>query len=97
MNKRLKARWIKALRSGKYAQTDGQLCNTRQDGSQSFCCLGVLREIEPTAVRQRHGMELLEEETCGMHQSVQEKLARYNDDGKSFKWIAAYIERRKTL
>lgn len=30
--------WVKALRSGKYKQTSGTLCN---DTTYSFCCLGV--------------------------------------------------------
>lgn len=37
MDKRLKAKWIKALRSGRYKQADQELKNA--DG---YCCLGVL-------------------------------------------------------
>jgi hypothetical protein len=33
--------WVEALRSGKYAQTRGELCRIRDDGSPSYCCLGV--------------------------------------------------------
>lgn len=38
MKKAHKARWLKALRSGKYNRTDGVLYNNKTKG---FCCLGV--------------------------------------------------------
>ena len=37
MNPEVKAKWVAALRSGEYKQTEGQL----RDGNK-FCCLGVL-------------------------------------------------------
>lgn len=37
MDKRLKKKWVKALRSGEYEQGRGHLC---RDGK--YCCLGVL-------------------------------------------------------
>lgn len=40
MKKRIKNKWVKALRSGKYQQTTGAL----REGD-SFCCLGVLCNI----------------------------------------------------
>jgi hypothetical protein len=40
MNKRIKALWVKALRSGKYKQGCGQLKTSR-----GFCCLGVLTDL----------------------------------------------------
>jgi hypothetical protein len=42
MDDKLKKRWIKALRSGKYKQGSGRL---QEDGK--FCCLGVLCELMP--------------------------------------------------
>lgn len=33
--------WIAALRSGKYQQTRGTLCELFDDGSKGYCCLGV--------------------------------------------------------
>ncbi len=33
-------KWVKALRSGKYKQTNGSLAD-----SEGFCCLGVLCEV----------------------------------------------------
>lgn len=43
MNAEWKARWIKALRSGKYQQARNQLCVV--EPSPAFCCLGVLCDI----------------------------------------------------
>lgn len=42
MNAELKAKWVEALRSGKYQQGREQL----NEADQLFCCLGVLCEIE---------------------------------------------------
>jgi len=41
MDAGLKEKWIKALRSGEYEQTQGLL----HRGETGFCCLGVLCEI----------------------------------------------------
>jgi len=40
MNKRIKKKWLKALRGGKYEQATGSLRN-----GDKFCCLGVLCDI----------------------------------------------------
>jgi hypothetical protein len=40
MKKRIKNKWIKALRSGDYKQTEGAL-----RAGDAFCCLGVLCNI----------------------------------------------------
>ena len=40
MKKDIKSRWIKALLSGEYSQTQGRLKN--RDG---YCCLGVLCDL----------------------------------------------------
>lgn len=37
--------WLKALRSGEYAQTKNKLCHIGENGERSFCCLGVLSDI----------------------------------------------------
>jgi len=37
--KKIKKKWLKALRSGEYGQTKGVLT----DGEGNFCCLGVLQ------------------------------------------------------
>jgi hypothetical protein len=44
----LEQKWLKALRSGKYAQTTGTLCKVSGTGdslNKSYCCLGVLAEV----------------------------------------------------
>lgn len=40
MNQQIKQKWVEALRSGEYKQTQGRLRN--HDG---FCCLGVLCDV----------------------------------------------------
>jgi hypothetical protein len=40
MNKRIKTKWLKALRSGEYKQTKGRLKD-----SVGYCCLGVLCDL----------------------------------------------------
>lgn len=42
MDKKVKKKWVKALRSGKYKQTQSRL----QSPDGSFCCLGVLCDLE---------------------------------------------------
>lgn len=41
MSRDAKAKWLKALRSGRYEQTEGVLAN-----DQGFCCLGVLMHTQ---------------------------------------------------
>lgn len=48
MNKKLKKKWVKALRSGDYDQASGALCKVQKDkkGTHlSYCCLGVLADV----------------------------------------------------
>lgn len=40
MKKDIKAKWVKALRSGKYKKTQGGLKDTK-----GYCCLGVLTNL----------------------------------------------------
>lgn len=91
-----KAKWVKALRSGKYAQTQGELKN--DDG---FCCLGVLREVCPRLAKTVNDVTLLsdvyQEEFYGVPEKAQLRLAQANDAGASFKKIAARIERYKSI
>ena len=42
MDKKLKAKWVKALRSGKYKQ--GQ-CSLYKKKEKAYCCLGVLGRV----------------------------------------------------
>ena len=45
MKKQVLTKWLKALRSGKYKQGRGALCQISKKGTESFCCLGVLCDL----------------------------------------------------
>jgi hypothetical protein len=46
MDKEVKEKWVKALRSGEYTQGHDYLCRTNDmTGKNHFCCLGVLCEV----------------------------------------------------
>lgn len=45
MDKDIKEKWLKALRSGDYQQCTGELVKELDNGSRGYCCLGVLAEI----------------------------------------------------
>jgi hypothetical protein len=49
MNQEIKTQWVAALRSGQYKQTSGTLHRLRDDGSEGYCCLGVLCELAEKA------------------------------------------------
>lgn len=106
MNKDIKTKWLTALRSGKYQQTDGVLRSFKdiKDG-EAFCCLGVLADIqgatwadyEPTLNGRRAAIAdglLAPFAAAGIWKSTQRHLADMNDDGLSFAEIADYVERR---
>lgn len=44
MNPEIKAKWLAALRSGKYRRTESTLM-TSKGGRASYCCLGVLSKF----------------------------------------------------
>lgn len=88
----LKAKWIKALRSGEFKQTRGVLRRSSA-GSRGYCCLGVLKTLDPKIRKARNGDEILSPATCGLSKEVQNILARKNDKGSGFKAIADYIEK----
>lgn len=54
MDKKVKKKWVKALRSGEYEQTQGQLHKNEDNylapkgylDPKGFCCLGVLCDLE---------------------------------------------------
>jgi len=46
MKKAMAQRWVNALRSGEYKQGSGKLRTNDGAGNFSYCCLGVLREVE---------------------------------------------------
>lgn len=103
MDKRIKRRWINALRSGKYEQGRRQLAVSGMDNNTLYCCLGVLCELAVeskviAAYDPEHGSlpdavsEWANIEQFGNY-GGKRTLAGYNDSGRSFKQIANIIER----
>lgn len=106
MNQKIKKKWVKALRSGKYKQGTEALKFT-YDGEAEFCCLGVLCDIVGDKVSIKQNLDIPRNSTLkkvGLptvdkhdpfydSDSVVVKLARFNDGGMSFNWIASYIDR----
>jgi hypothetical protein len=100
MKKALKAKWVAALRSGKFTQGTGEMRSTNSDGGYSYCCLGVLCAISPAVAKYVPGYwtenGVLGPTACayaGFDEDVQWELAGRNDTGNSFKRIATYIEK----
>lgn len=101
LNKRLKNKWLKALRSGEYKQGKGSLCIYNKKGEAHFCCLGVFADVaikEPwKTVR---GSELSVENNTAyvpinyIPMNVQHSLTNLNDGvSYTFKRIANWIEK----
>lgn len=95
MNASFKKRWVKALLSGKYKQGQGYLRQYNPETDElRFCCLGVLRDIiTPSSRATTPMMSKFHTKQCGLSSDAQETLADLNDDGWSFKRIAAWIEK----
>ncbi|HSW91758.1 MAG TPA: hypothetical protein VLG09_03880 [Candidatus Saccharimonadales bacterium] len=106
MKPSVKEKWIKALRSGKYKQGSAHLYDA---ATESYCCLGVLAEIEVGSVdaaRRPTGEEFLAPqflERFGLTEDEQRHLSKLNDgspfafngpiEQHSFEEIANYIEK----
>lgn len=98
MNKELLKRWVAALRSGEYKQGRSVLCDRDIESSDvKYCCLGVLRDIEPSIkVHSLHPADLLGTDSLRQHiggDIDQRDLAEKNDHGMTFPEIADYIEK----
>lgn len=108
MDKKIRNKWVKALRSGKYKQGTGALVSPGNGQKKDrFCCLGVLCAIT------KKDMELADtggfsyrgeyecgnlprnfQEEIGLSDEQQKKLIAMNDiTNDSFKRIATYIEK----
>lgn len=98
MNTELLRRWVAALRSGKYKQGKGHL---HSGLCETYCCLGVLREIEPRITRSVYDMNLLDEESLQEQMGFrfpQAEFVKMNDGlGKTFPEIADHIERKYNI
>ena len=113
MKKKWAKKWVEALRSGKYKQTQYHLKDA--DG---YCCLGVLctlteyknnytkmiyvygdgnfskNSVLPDSIRELTGIQTKDGAIPYKNSDEFTKsLASFNDSGKSFKWIANYIEK----
>lgn len=100
MNAELKAKWIEALRSGKYKQGAEGL----QSSNGTFCCLGVLcDQFDPTGWNPSREFVFAADsrmmflpdslaDHIGIEFVIQEHLAHRNDAGEPFVAIADWIE-----
>lgn len=107
MDAQLKAKWVEALRSGKYRQARSALIDNHPMG-KAFCCLGVLCDVLGTQwdgedeqgllngveVRNPSGSYLSKPilNLVKLDDPTQKILATKNDGGQSFTKIADYIE-----
>lgn len=91
----VKKKWLKALRSGKYKQTKGTLC----DG-KGYCCLGVLEQVTEGRIEedpyeefgvatepsvnfwQRIGAKVDTQYSCDVHDKQVAQLMKMNDGMK---------------
>ena len=88
MDKKLKTKWVKALRSGKYKQGRLGLYNSE---SRGYCCLGVLASV----VSGKRGSNGVYNIGYDPYEKVGKSpdLVSLNDDKKqSFSEIADWIE-----
>lgn len=99
MKPEIKAKWLEALRSGKYSQTTEMLRN-----SHGFCCLGVLCDVANGDAWEdfewKYGEIVCDTELpepfakdVGLKGHEEAALVKLNDDQHaSFSEIADYIE-----
>jgi hypothetical protein len=86
MDKDIKAKWVKALRSGEYVQTTDVLF----DEFGGHCCLGVLCRVMGVEPLTKNAMGAKPKAALGTFDHL--ILAEMNDNGSSFAEIADYIE-----
>jgi len=106
MDKTLKRKWVKALRSGQYRQGKKVLCRSTPRGDY-FCCLGVLADVRGEkwveASKDGNGIlaiadvpERYETQLYGyglLLNKHRDLLIEMNDTGKRFTTIANWIEK----
>lgn len=101
MNKKIKTKWLKALRSGNYTRGKNQLKieageshHTGIRNIDRFCCLGVLCEISGVSYKKYAAFPPNDFLTkIGLDELICDQLAKKNDEKDlSFKKIASWIE-----
>ncbi len=89
MDKRIKKRWIKALRSGEYKRATGQLKETNvcKNGkiNEYYCCLGVLCDLYSKS-KEGKGIEFEDNRFCGERSHLPSEVIdwadiQYEEDG----------------
>lgn len=98
MDAKLKAEWLKALRSGEYRQARYGIGSTR---TKCLCCLGVGAYVANPSIKLVSTDDAVEELSAhglrgwrsGEYADAIQKLIEMNDDdGHTFPEIADYIE-----
>lgn len=106
MNKWVKRKWVKALRSGEYAKGTSCLMAEPRNNEFQYCCLGVLgAEMTPefVAVQSNVCAEFaIAGETAylpddlailwGLDESTQHELAEINDKAEDFGPVIDWID-----
>jgi hypothetical protein len=99
MNKWVKRKWIKALKSGKYPKGAGYLGDSR-----GYCCLGVLalemvpeyaNSVDPDRVQVDGSKHYLPDDLTllyGLSRDEAGRLADINDSVETFEPVIRYIE-----
>jgi hypothetical protein len=92
MDAKLKAKWVKALCSGKYPQGKGYLENNGK-----YCCLGVLRSVGNIKIGEDENGFLKfynyqHDRFVALPEDAQRALATLNDQRVPFDMIAGLIE-----
>lgn len=104
MNKHVKRKWLKALRSGKYKKAHSKLGKIYTNFPPQYCCLGVLVcEMAPEFVKEGDfhlsvdgDVNYVPDDLAimwGLDRSTQEVLGRQNDASRDFRPVIDYIER----
>lgn len=97
MDAKLKADWVKALRSGEFEQCRHELTN----GMGGFCCIGVgyrvlgfgPQEMGNEISTEDDGPTYVAAAALGLPSDIRDRLIELNDDErKPFPEIADYIE-----
>lgn len=100
MNQEIKAKWLEALRSGRYEQGTGRLRSI----VDKYCCLGVLEDVvNPEGWSKVFGSWAASDnqifisdstsEQAGLTEELEDRLMKMNDiNGCTFAEIADWIE-----